>query len=213
MGNKFLRMMNQVGFDYTKLLFYNYNNGLFKVLYRAKKPLESNEIIEIFRLINESFSDSKFISDSYCCALGEISIIEYADHYYVHRQNMLNDIIVKFSLNIQGIDKEIYKIPSTNLGLEFQIYDFDRNSDLCNIDDDVLYSIKIYPFAYFDQIEIEGKVYDQKIAAKLNRALLKDFLIGFEEIVGSKPIDIFPYSLEAILYEYGVNDKAKNFKF
>ncbi|MCP3928405.1 MAG: hypothetical protein GY705_04820 [Bacteroidetes bacterium] len=197
-------MNYEIGFDASLILDYNFDDGLFTILYDIKEPLSKGKIKEMLSLVEKYYPNSTFKEDWFIQAKGEITLKEYIKHYYINRQGLINDITINIPVYIQGIDGEIHSEKTKVHGIELLVDESDE---------DPIYGIKIYPYAYFDYTTLtkKGKKIDQRKAAKKNREILRSLLLELEEVIGGKPevISSAHPHFEDKIYEYGVREEAE----
>jgi len=213
-------MNSNIGFDYSKLIFYNYDEGLFTILYHRKTILPLEKVNEILDLINECYPNSLFKEDYFCSAYDEVTIEEYKTKIYKQRSEMMNDIIFRINVYIQGLGSKLYSV-MTQVGLNTKndrgkvggtaIIEFKIDNTISKYSDNKIYGIKLYPYAYFDFVTINNVKYDQRKAAKKNRKNLRQFLIEFERIIDGEliGIDNGDSRIDKFLYKYGVKEEAE----
>jgi hypothetical protein len=201
---KFLNNEDELGFDPTLMLHYNYDDGLFSIIYDCDSKLSKQKIIEILKLVDRTYTNASFLEDWYIRAKANIYLQEYIGYYYVHRPCKVNDIAVSIPVYIQSLEGKLFKLSTKTVGIEF----------ICDESDEIpIYGVRVYPYVYFDNTTLacNERVVDQRKAAKKNRQILCTFLRALEKVLNANPLEIksaHPY-FEEFIYEYGVRDGAE----
>jgi len=197
-------MNYEIGFDASLMMDYNFDDGLFTILYDIREPLLEKQIIEVLGLIEKYYPKSMFKEDWFIQSKGKITLAEYIENYYVHRPNLINDITINVPIYIQGVSGQLYSEWTKQHGFEILLDESDEYP---------VYGIKIYPYAYFDYSTLtkNGERLDQRKAAIKNREILRSFLISLEKIIDAKPevITSAHSHFEKYIYEYGVREGAE----
>lgn len=197
-------MNYETGFNPSLMLDYNYDEGLFTIIYDRKERLTESKVKEILTLINNCYSGSFFKEDWFIQAKKEMGLKEYIDSYYVHKSGFINDIIINIPVYIQGVNGKLYLEWTKHLGLELILNESSEDS---------FYGITMYPYVYFDFSTLNRKKekLDQQKAAEKNREILREFLTELENIIGGKPESISSAHscFKDNIYEYGVRKGAQ----
>jgi hypothetical protein len=195
---------DELGFDPTLMLHYNYDDGLFSIIYDCDSKLSKQKIIEIFKLIDMVYTNASFLEDWYIKAKAKIHLQEYIGYYYVHRPCKVNDVAISIPVYIQSLEGKLFKRLTKTVGIEF----------ICDESEETpIYGVRVHPYVYFDYTTLacSGRVIDQRKAAKKNRQILYSFLRALEKVLNANPLEItsaHPY-FEEFIYEHGVRDGAE----
>lgn len=199
-------MNDKYGFDPFNILFYN-DEGLLTFLFDVKTSLTEEKLKKLIGLIGHHFEGSTFKEDYFITSNISMPIEEYLNNYFILKPGMYNDIYMNIPIYIQSLDGSVHKeMTSGYYGIKF-FYDLVEDGD------EPLYGLTIYPYAYFDYSTINkmGTLIDQRIAAKKNRVILRDFLMACENEIQAKVdsiIDCHPH-IKDFVYEYGIKENAK----